>query len=192
FVHFDGHVGLPAKLHILRLTQRYFERACHFVQRFHFGPDDMPVVTAFDIVGAGLDRRFENLFLVAGGRRVFDHALALEPVGDRAFGSKIAAILGECGAYVGGGAVAIVGQRFDDQGDAAGAIALIAHFLVILAAGSSGLVDRALDIVLRHRLGLGVVDRQAQARVHVWIGRAHLGGHGYLAAELGKQVGTLF
>src|SRR5690606_79604 len=121
-----------------------------------------PVIGTFDIVGAGFDRRFENLFLIAGRSGIFDHALAFEAMGDRAFRPQIAAILGEGGADAGRGAVAIVGQRLDDQGDAAGAVAFVADFLVILAPGRRGLVDRALDIVLGHGLRLGVVHRQTQ------------------------------
>src|SRR5690606_33092626 len=53
------------------------------------------------------------------------------------------------------------------------------------------LIDGALDIVLGHGLGLGCVHGQTQARVHVRIGHAHLGGHGDFAAELGEHGGAL-
>ena len=56
------------------------------------------------------------------------------------------------GADVGGGAVAVVGQRLDDDGDAARAVALVADLLVVLGVAARGLLDGALDIVLRHRL----------------------------------------
>ncbi len=39
---------------------------------------------------------------------------------------------------------------------------------------------------------LGVVDRQAQARVHVGIGHAHLGRDGDFAAELGEHAAERF
>ena len=47
-----------------------------------------------------------------------------------------------------GGAVAVVGQRLDDDRDAAGAITLIADVVVVLAIGADRLLDGALDIVL--------------------------------------------
>ena len=105
---------------------------------------------------------------------------------DRAAGAQVAAVFGKRSAHVGGGAVAVVGQRFHDDRHAAGAIALVAHFLVVLGIALGGLVDRPLDVVLGHRLRLGGVDRGAQARVHVRVGHAHLGGHGDLAGELGE------
>ena len=43
-----------------------------------------------------------------------------------------AAVFGEGGADIGRGAVAVVGQRLDDDGDAAGAEALVAHLFVVL------------------------------------------------------------
>ena len=109
----------------------------------------------------------------------------------RARRAKVAAILAERGAHIGCGAVAVVGQRLDDHGNAAGAIALIAHFFVILRIAAARLVDRALDIVLGHRLRLGRVDREAQAGVHVRIGHAHFRCDGDFAAELGKHRGAL-
>src|SRR3546814_9236578 len=81
--------------------------------------------------------------------------LPVETVADAARGAEVAAILAERGADVGRGAVAVVGQCLDDQRDAAGAIALVADLLVIIAFAARRLVDRALDIVLGHRLRLG-------------------------------------
>jgi hypothetical protein len=112
-------------------------------------------------------------------------------VAHRAGGAEIAAILRYRGAHIGGGAVAIVGQRLDDQRDAARAEALVADLFVILAVALARLVDRALDIVLGHRLRLGRGDRGAQARVHVGIGQAHLRGDGDFAAELGEHARAL-
>jgi hypothetical protein len=108
-------------------------------------------------------------------------------VAHRARRAEVAAVLAERRAHIRRGAVAVVGQRLDDDRDAAGAIALIAHFLVILRVALRCLVDRALDIVLGHGLCLGGVDREAQARVHVRIGHPHLRRDGDFAAELGKH-----
>src|SRR5690606_24004667 len=99
------------------------------------------------------------------------------------------AILGEIGAHIGGGAVAIVGQRLDDDGDAAGAIALVADFVIVLGIAARGFLDGAFDIVLGHGLGAGIGDGQAQARIEGRIGLAHLGRHGDFAGQLGKDLG---
>jgi hypothetical protein len=63
------------------------------VQRFHFGPDGVAVVGAFDIVGARFDRGFEHLFLVARAGGIFDQAERSNPC-DRARCAQIAAVLG--------------------------------------------------------------------------------------------------
>src|SRR3546814_2825763 len=70
-------------------------------------------------------------------------------------------------------AVAIVGQRLNDQGYACGAKAFIADFFIIISATNRCLVDCALYVVFGHGLRLGGVDREAQTRVHVRIGHAH-------------------
>jgi hypothetical protein len=44
---------------------------------------------------------------------------------------SVAAVLGEDRADFAGGAVAVVGQRLDDDGDAARAVALVAHLVVV-------------------------------------------------------------
>ena len=46
------------------------------------------------------------------------------------------------------------------------------------------LVDRALDIVLGHRLALGVLHRQTQARIALNIRSTHFGGDGDLFGQL--------
>ena len=96
--------------------------------------------------------------------------------------------LGEVRADAAGGAVAVVGQRLDDHGDAARAIALVAHLLVVLGVAAHRLLDGALDIVLGHVLGARVLDGEAQARIHVRVGRAHLRRDGDFAGELGEEL----
>ena len=104
---------------------------------------------------------------------------------------EVAAVLGEIRAHVGGGAVAVVGHGFDDDGRAAGPVALVADLLVGLGVAALRLLDGALDIVLRHVLGAGGQDGGAQARVHGRIRQAHLGRHRDLARQLAEQLGAL-
>src|SRR3546814_2267716 len=78
--------------------------------------------------------------------RISDDAHAVEHEGDRTRLSQGAAVLAEGGAHLAGRAVAIVGQRLDDDGDAAGAVAFVAHLFivgVVLAAGRT--LDGPLD-----------------------------------------------
>ena len=68
------------------------------------------------------------------------------------------------------------------------AVALVADLLVVLRVAARGLLDRPVDIVPRHRVGPRLLHREAQARVLVGIGVAHLGGDGDLLRELGEQL----
>ena len=45
-----------------------------------------------------------------------------------------------------------------------------------------------LDIVLRHRLGLGVLNGKTQTRVRIRIGIAHLRSDGNFLGQLGKHL----
>ena len=94
--------------------------------------DLVAVVRRAAILGAGLARRLEHRVGVRRLGRIADLADAIELEGDAAGLAERAAELGERGADVSGGAVAIVGQGLDDQGDAARAVALVAHLLVAL------------------------------------------------------------
>ncbi len=127
----------------------------------------------------------------AGIRLEGDLADVGEHVADGAGRAEVAGVFGEDGADRAAGAVAVVGQGFDDDGDAAGAVTFVADFLKVLAIGASGLLDGALDVVFRHVLGARVLDGEAQARVHFRVGRAGFGGDGDFAGELGEQLGTL-
>src|SRR5204862_6117653 len=102
------------------------------------------VFVALDIVGAGIDRGFEHLLFVAGGGRIFDQAHPVEAMADAAAGAEVAAIFGEDGADVGGGAVAVVAERFDDDRNAAGTKTLVADLFIILGVAGRRLVDRLL------------------------------------------------
>ena len=54
-----------------------------------------------------------------------DHALALEEIGHAAVGAQVAVVLGEDVPHLGGGAVLVVGLAFDQDGHAAGPVALV-------------------------------------------------------------------
>src|SRR5262245_59847357 len=83
----------------------------------------------FAILSTGLDRSFEHGFPAGLGGIELDRAELVEIERHRARLTEIAAELGEDRAHLACGAVAIVGQRLDDDADAAGAEALVAHLL---------------------------------------------------------------
>src|SRR5690606_41355189 len=136
----DGEARLPRQLDALGLAKARFERLGDLVHAVHAGPDRMALFATLDVVGPGLDRGFHDLVLVPGAGRILDHAHPLEPVTDRAGRGHVAAVLGERGAHIRGGAVAVVGQRLDDQRHAAGAVALVADLLVVIAFAGRSLV----------------------------------------------------
>ncbi len=99
-----------------------------------------------------------------------DHALLVEQVGDGAGLAEDAAVLAEQVADVGAGPVAVVGQRLDQQRDAAGTVALVEHRLDLIGIDplAGALRDRALDVVLRHRGVARLLDRQGRATGCRW------------------------
>ena len=155
------------------------------------GPDAVAILVRFDVFGTGLDRRFQDLVGIAGAGGIFDQPEPLEAVADAAARAQIAAILGEDRADVGRGAVAVVGQRFDDDRDSAGAEAFVADLLVIGGVAARRLVDRPLDIVLGHRLGARGDHRGTKTRIRIGVGQAHFRRDGDLAAQLGEEGGAL-
>ena len=123
-----------------------------------------------------------------------DHdALAVEQVGHRARVGHRAAVAGHRDAHLGGGAVAVVGQALDEHRDAVGAVALVHDRLVVGAAGlqAGAALDRALDVVVRDR-GLlrlldGVVERRVAGRVAAAGPRRDLD----VLDQLGEQLAAL-
>src|SRR4029077_12886022 len=108
--------------------------------------------------------------------------------GDRTGFAEVAAGFGEEGADIGRRAVAVVRQRLDDDGDAAGAVALVADFVVVLPFPAARLLDGALDRVLRHVLLAGGDDRGPQPRVHRGVGLAHFGSDRDFPGQFAEQL----
>ena len=105
----------------------------------------MAALARHHVVGAGIDGGFQH-GLGGGDLGVeLDDADAVEHERHRAGLGEIAAGLGEVGAHVGGGAVAVVGQDLDDDGDAAGAVALVANLVIGLGIAALRLLDGAVD-----------------------------------------------
>ena len=96
-------------------------------------------------------------------------------------------------AHFAGGAVAVVGHGFHNDGDAAGAIAFIDDLFIVLGiAGTQGLVNGALDIIVGHIGSLSLGDNSGQLGVAAGItAAALLYRHDHLAGDLGEGLGTL-
>ena len=89
-------------------------------------------------------------------------------------------------------AVAVVGERFDDDRDAARAVALVDDILVaVLVVAAGRFFDDALDVLVRNVERLRLGDQIAQLAVRVGIGTALSDADGNLTADLGKNLGAL-
>ena len=102
--------------------------------------------------------------------------------------------MGEGGAHIGGGAVAVIGQRLAEHRHTRRAVALVDDGLVVrgILAGAESLVDGGLDLVLGHGVALGLLDSGGQRRVVVGVRVATLlGGHGDVTSQLGEQSRAL-
>ena len=87
------------------------------------------------------------------------------------------------------GTVAVVGHGLDDDGDAAGAMALVGDGLVVVAAAGRGcFFEHALDVVVRHVGGLGLGDDGGKAGVVRRVGDAAalLDGYDHFLGDLRK------
>ena len=90
-------------------------------------------------------------------------------------------------------AVAVVGERLDDYGDAVGTIALVLQrFVVVGIAVAGGLFDDALDVVVGHVVSLCLGDGVLQLGVRRRVSAAALfDRHRNLTAHFGKNLGLL-
>ena len=88
------------------------------------------------------------------------------------------------------GAIFVVGEDFDDEGDAAGAVALVGDLFVADAFEFAGAaLDGAFDVVGGHVLRFGCGDGATEARVAVGIAAtAGLGGDGDFLDEAGEDL----
>jgi crossover junction endodeoxyribonuclease RuvC len=142
------------------------------------------------VVGTGFDRGFQHGVGICDICAEAQGADAVELEGHRL--AHGAAGLAEHGAQIAGRAVAVVGQRLDDDGHPARATPLIADFIIILArACALGLLDGAVHHILGHVRQPRRDQCGAQARVMVRVGQALLGCHGDFAPDLGEGPGAL-
>ena len=95
----------------------------------------------------------------------------------------------EDAAHLGRRPVPVVGHRRDDHRHARGADPLVGDLLELLGIGSptGGSLDRALDVVGRHRVGASLVDGHPQSVVRIGVSAALAGGGDDLAGQLREE-----
>ena len=156
--------------------------------------EDFPVVAFVgEIFRAGVENDFGQLVFAGGRFSDGDDALFGEHPGDCTFGAEIATVLGEGVADFADSAIFVVGEDFDDEGDAAGAVSFVSDFLVGDAFEFTGAaLDGSLDVFGGHVLRFGGSDSTAEARVAVGIAAtAGFGGNGDFLDEAGEDLATL-
>ena len=91
-----------------------------------------------------------------------------------------------------GGTVSVVREKFHENRGPARAVALVADLHEIIALGfARAPLDRALDIVFRHGLGLGLVHRETQARIETRIAPSHSRRNGDFTRQFGEKFAAL-
>src|SRR5579884_3340093 len=188
-----GGLRAPYEAGRLRRAEAALEGVAHRVQILGRAGDDILFGVAFEVVGAGFDRRLEHVLTAGRRRRIDDLADAVEQEADAVGFAESAARLGEGGADLARRAIAVVGQGLDDDRNAARPVALIPYLLISrLAVAAGAAMDRPLDRLLGHVGLAGGQHCGAQPRVRGRVGQTRTGGGRQLPDQLGEDLGALF
>src|SRR5918998_5611413 len=191
-VDLDLRLGPHRQVGNLDLDGALLERRAHGREVARRG-DDLPyVLVANEVLRARIDR--DDQFVLVVALDVDEHdALLLEVPGDRARLAKAPAAAREDVAHLGARAVAVVGERLHEHGDAAGCVALIHRGLPRRRVGvvARALGDRPLDVVLRHARVACLLDRGREGRVAGRIGPAVARGDLDCTRELREELPAL-
>src|SRR5690606_29507859 len=121
-----GVLRLPDSLHGFGFTQNLFQRGGDFGHAFKAGIDVVAFFVVLDIVSTGFDGRFHHGVFRTSAGRIGDFANAIEHEADRTGFAQGATVLGEVGANVRCGAVAVVSQRLHDDSNTTRAVTFVA------------------------------------------------------------------
>ena len=174
----------PGELNAFGLAKCGLKRLGHFVEITLRGPDFVTVFRRRHVLGTRFECCVEHCVGIARLDRIGDLAEAVERVTDCARCADVAAVFRYRCLDVGRGAIAVVGQGFDDERDAAGAKAFVADFLIIRAVALGRIIDRPFDIVFGHAARARRDYGRAEACVHRRIGQAGFCRNSDFAAEL--------
>jgi hypothetical protein len=144
-----------------------------------------------DVLCTGIDGGFHDGVLVTVGP-VGKLTDMIEQVADGPVRTEVAAEFRERMADFRHRPIAIVGHAVDHHRGAARSVALVTNLLVVGAVKlPRATLDRPVDIVFGHALGLGLVDGQPQARVGGNIATANASGNCDLANQFREQLAAL-
>ena len=190
---FEGDIVLRHHFD-LRLNKGVSQRLERFAHRGEIvrrGVDFKGVLVRLEILGARLERLHHHGILIQFAALHDDNALFVKLPGNAVSRTQARAVLVEQVAHIRNRAVFVIGQSLDNHRDAADAVALVIIGLVVdLAVCARILIQRALDVVVWHVVGLGLGDAVAQAGVELRIGRtAFLDCNRHLTADLSEDLG---
>ena len=152
------------------------------------GGDLSGLFACIEVLSTGIQRVHHGLVGILVFQRDVDDALLAEQEAHAAHSAQIAAVLIEVVAQVSSGTVAVVGQSLDHDRHAAGAVTLVGDCLVLGLIAALGLLDDALDVIVRHAHTLRLGDQVSQLAVGSGVGAAGTDGNADLAADLGKDL----
>src|SRR5262249_31868943 len=137
------------------------------------------VIEVVDLLGARFENRGQHVVLSQAVLHQCHQALAGEQVGHRAGVGHVPTVAGHRDAHLAGGAVAVIGQALDQPRAAVGSVALVGDGLVVGATGLLACATLAgpLDVVVGHRVLLGLLDGVVQRGVTAGVAATDARGH---------------
>lgn len=187
--HGDGRHGDVGDFGTIGLETLLFEGVGDLIETVDTTADFIALLAGEDVVGAGCEGDFHegvfgDFFLrdekLAGVQKLKRHG---------AGAGEVAVMAGEGGADIFRGAGLIVGGGLHDEGDAAGAVALVGDFFVDDAGDFAGaLLDGAVDVFGGHIGFAGLEHEGAEAGVAVGIAAAGFGGEGEITEMREKTL----
>ena len=151
------------------------------------------LASVLDFLDAGLEHRREDVVLAHALGGNLDDSFAGEHVGHRAGVGELPAVAGQGDAHFGRGAVAIVRQAFDEDGDAARGVALVGDRLIVdrVRAVSRASLDRAIDVVRRNRVAFGLLNGVEEGGVARGVASARASGDFDVLDQAGEEFASL-
>src|SRR5690606_31953169 len=188
----DFHAGNEAQLSGLVFDPRFLQGGTHRHQVAGLADDLERFAHVVDVLSARVEDSEGDVVLGRAFLGDDDQALAVEQVGHRARVSHGAAVAGDRDAHFGGGAVAVVGEALDEQGDAAGSVALVHDgFSVGTACLFTGAaLAGTFDVVQRNRVLLRLLDSVVEGRVAVGVAATSTCRHLDVLDELREKLAS--
>src|SRR5919201_2554315 len=181
--------GVHRHLRRIDLVALLFERLLHTFELCRIGDDVDRLAVDAGVARSDLDRLQADLIRVLAVCIDDDLTLAGEHPAHAPGRPEISAGAGEQVANVAAGAVAVVRHGLDHDGDAVRAVSFEAKLLHLGAAEvARAALDRPLDVLLRHVDITGLLDRESQPVVTVWIPATFASRDRDLARHLGELL----